>query len=98
MPNLYTFMHSPVFSSGTSHYIALTWTPNMTGSPLYTRIYRGTVTGGPYVLLEQLPIGWTNYNDYAVTQGVKYFYVFTEWDGATESAQSAEFSGVVQVG
>lgn len=100
MPILYTFFHSPTYSTGTSHYIALFYTPTTTGGAVAVNIYRSTTNGGPYVLIETMPISEGNdYFDYNVQQGVTYYYVFTEIDGlGGESAQSAQFQGTVQVG
>lgn len=99
MPILYTFQSPNNFSTGTWHFVQISYTPVIaTGTETAVKIYRSTVSGGPYTLQATVPINQSNWNDYAVTPGQTYYYVFTETDGVSESAQSAEFSGTVQSG
>jgi len=79
------------------HKITLTMTPSATAVTL--NIYRGTVSGGPYVKIGSLPStpsvagAALSYADTTGTGGTKYFYVATAVDAnGFESVYSNEAS------
>ena len=77
-------------SSPTQHTVTLTWSPSTSVVAGY-HIYRGTVTGGPYSLLNSTPDAGTSYVDSTVVSGSSYFYVTTAVDSSgVESAFSNE--------
>jgi len=53
--------------------VQLTWT-SVAGAAGYA-IYRGTISGGPYIKLTQVPGTQPMYIDAATTVGVTYFWV-----------------------
>jgi hypothetical protein len=57
------------------------------------RVYRGTVSGGPYTLLT--PTATTLYVDQTVQSGQKYFYVVTSYNSTQESGYSNEVSALI---
>lgn len=77
----------------------LSWDPSVivpAGNPITGyRVYRGTITGGPYTLLTSPFIVGTSYIDTTATTG-SYFYVATAVDSAgQESIHSNEIKMVV---
>src|SRR6266478_8041951 len=61
-------------------------------------VYRGTVSGGPYSVLNSTPISATTYTDSTVQSGQTYFYVVTALDSNNdESGYSTEQSVVIPV-
>ncbi len=70
------------------------WEHPGTGVAGYT-VYRGTVSGGPYEKVAQVPVSKTVYTDTGLVNGKSYFYVVTAKDQAgNESAYSNEGSGI----
>ena len=65
--------------------VALSWNA-VTGATSYN-VKRSTTPGGPYSTINSPVI--TNYNDTSVTNGTRYYYVVTAFDG-TESPNSNE--------
>jgi Legume lectin domain/Transmembrane protein 131-like N-terminal/Abnormal spindle-like microcephaly-assoc'd, ASPM-SPD-2-Hydin len=60
------------------------------------RVYRGTVSGGPYVDQTSGALPALNYNDTSVTAGSTYYYVVTSIDSnGVESAYSNEAKAAV---
>jgi fibronectin type 3 domain-containing protein len=61
-------------------------------------IYRGAVSGGPYVRLNSSPVTGTQYVDSTVLSGQTYFYVATAVaSGNVESVDSNQVSGLIPV-
>jgi fibronectin type 3 domain-containing protein len=59
-------------------------------------IYRGSVSGGPYALLNSAPNSSLSFTDSAVVSGQTYFYVVTAVDASgTESVVSNEVSAII---
>jgi fibronectin type 3 domain-containing protein len=76
----------------TGHGQTLTWAES--SSVAGFNVYRGTVTGGPYVKLNTSLIVPLTYFDNTGKAGTKYFYVVTAVDSVgAESANSNEVSG-----
>jgi fibronectin type 3 domain-containing protein len=79
------------------HRITLNWTASTssgTGCCTY-RIYRGTITGGPYSQIAS-GLNMTTWDDTTPTNGATYYYVATAVNTAgAESARSNEASATV---
>jgi Abnormal spindle-like microcephaly-assoc'd, ASPM-SPD-2-Hydin len=60
-----------------SHYVDLSWDSGG-GQPVGYNVYRGTVSGGPYTMINTSLDSSTNYTDYTVVSGTTYYYVTTE--------------------
>jgi hypothetical protein len=81
--------------TGSGHSATLNWTASTSSGVTGYKIYRGTVTGGPYTLLTSLGVA-TNYTDTAVSSGQTYFYVVTAVDSSSnESAYSNQAQAVI---
>jgi fibronectin type 3 domain-containing protein len=76
----------------TGHSVTLTWIAGQ-GATSYN-MYRGTVSGGPYVKLA-FGILNTTYDDVQVTHNQTLYYVTTAVNGNSESAYSNEVSAVI---
>jgi len=66
--------------------VSLSWSAS-TGATLYY-VKRSTVTGGPYTQISS-PTA-TTYTDSGLTNGIRYFYVFSAYNSGGQSANSAE--------
>jgi Abnormal spindle-like microcephaly-assoc'd, ASPM-SPD-2-Hydin/CARDB len=81
-------------NAATQHTVTLTWNAS-TGASGY-HIYRSTVSGGPYSMLNPALDAQTSYTDATVQSGATYFYVATSVDSSgSESAYSNEASAVI---
>jgi hypothetical protein len=75
-----------------AHSVTLSWVAS-TSTVVGYNIYRGSVSGGPYALLNSTPSSSLMYTDMAVTAGQTYFYVVTAVDSSgNESVVSNEVS------
>ncbi len=73
--------------------ITLNWTVSTATDVTQQRVYRGTVTGGPYTLVTTLTGNTaTSYADTGLTNGTTYYYVLRAYDGTQESANSSQAS------
>ena len=78
-----------------SHSATLTWTAS-TSTVVGYDVYRGTVSGGPYTLLNSSRVAATQYVDSTVSAGQTYYYVVTAVaSGAVQSAYSNEVSAAI---
>ncbi len=78
-----------------AHTAALSWTASTSVVTGYN-VYRGTVSGGPYTLLNAPLVILAGYTDNTVLSGQTYFYVVTAVDANNvESAYSNETSAVI---
>ena len=78
-----------------AHSVDVSWTASASAVTGYN-VYRGTVSGGPYTLLNSSQIALTAYTDSTVQSGQTYFYVVTAVDANNvESVYSNEVSAVV---
>lgn len=85
---------SIVHGQGTPHSNKVTWTLSTTSGVTSQKVYRGTVSGGPYTLLATIPDGTTTqYLDTNTTQGITHFYVLTALVGTNESIFTSQVSG-----
>jgi fibronectin type 3 domain-containing protein len=78
----------------TQHTVDLSWTA-ASGAVDYN-IYRGTVSGGPYSMINSSPDSATTYTDSTVTSGLTYYYVVTAVNSdAQESGYSNQAQAVI---
>jgi hypothetical protein len=74
------------------HLVSLGWSAPTSPGISYYKVYRGTVSGGPYSVLSNR-VTVTSYTDSSVQSGSTYYYVTTAVD--TSGMESA-YSGVAQ--
>jgi hypothetical protein len=78
------------------HSVALSWTASTSSDISGYKVYRGTVSGGPYTLISSSLIGGTAYIDSSVSAGLTYYYVATAVDsGNVESGYSDQAVAIV---
>ena len=78
-----------------AHSVTLTWTASASTVSGY-EVFRSTVSGGPYTVLNSTPDATTTYADMSVQATQKYYYVVTSVDSSgVESAYSSEVSALV---
>lgn len=78
-----------------AHSATLTWVASTSTVSGYN-VYRGSVSGGPYTLVNTSLITALTFTDSSVAAGQTYFYVTTSVDGSgTESVFSNEVTAVV---
>jgi hypothetical protein len=78
-----------------SHSVDLAWQAS-TSSVAGYRVYRGSISGGPYVLLSAALVPATSYTDSTVIAGSTYFYVVTAvTSGNLESGYSNEVMAAI---
>ena len=82
------------------HTATLKWTagtPGSSGAAIAGyNVYRGTVTGGPYTVLNQGLVAALTFPDATVQSGSTYFYVVTSVDASkVESVYSSEVKGTI---
>ncbi|MBZ5549558.1 MAG: hypothetical protein LAO22_16635, partial [Acidobacteriia bacterium] len=76
------------------HSVDLTW--NSSTNAVGYNIYRGSVSGGPYSIINTSLDPSTAFTDNNVTAGQTYYYVVTAVDGSSnESGYSNETSAVI---
>jgi hypothetical protein len=85
----------PLAGTSANHSVALSW--NGTGSQISGyNVYRSTVSGGPYSMINGTLVVPSNYTDQTVIAGTTYFYTVTEvGTNGAESGYSNEASVVV---
>jgi Abnormal spindle-like microcephaly-assoc'd, ASPM-SPD-2-Hydin len=78
----------------TQHNVDLSWSAS-SGAVGYN-VYRGSVSGGPYTMINTSLDGTAAYSDSTVASGQTYYYVATAVDGnANESGYSNEAQAVI---
>jgi fibronectin type 3 domain-containing protein len=78
-----------------SYSVALSWTPSSSSFAGFN-VYRGSLSGGPYTIVNSALIPTTSYADNSVAAGQTYYYVATEVNSAgVESSYSSEVSVAV---
>jgi fibronectin type 3 domain-containing protein len=81
--------------TGVVHAVDLSWNASTSSVSGY-RVYRGTVTGGPYTLMTSSLVPSTTFTDNAVTSGDSYYYVVTAVDASNnESAFSNQAAATI---
>lgn len=83
----------PGWSQGAAHANHLTWVASTTSGITAYKVYRSTVSGGPYTAIATLGVV-TAYDDTNTIQGVTHFYVVTAMVGTNESVFSNQTSAV----
>lgn len=77
------------------HFVTLSWEASVSTDVSFYRVYRGTVSGGPYSLLTS-NIKSLTYTDSSVKAGTTYYYVTTAVDTTgVESTFSNEIPSVI---
>ena len=78
-----------------AHSVSLSWVAS-TSTVVGYNIYRGSVSGGPYALLNSTADSALSYADSSVVSGQTYFYVVTAVDSTgTESVVSNEVQVII---
>jgi len=81
---------------GNPRSVELNWVASVSPNVVGYRVYRGTVSGGPYTLLTPTLVSGVTYTDTAPQSGQTYFYVVTAVSGSdTASGYSNEAVAVV---
>ena len=79
--------------AATASQVPLTWTASVSTTVIGYNVYRSTVSGGPYTLVNLSPVNGTTHSDTTVGSGTTYFYVLTAVDPHNlESDYSGEVS------
>jgi len=79
----------------TTHSATLSWTASTSTVSGYN-VYRGSVSGGPYTLVNNSLVTLLTFTDSAVQSGQTYFYVTTAVDGSgNESLYSNETTAAI---
>ncbi len=78
-------------SSGTGiavpqHFVDLSWNAS-TSQVVGYNVYRGTQSGGPYIMINSVLNASTNFGDNNVQAGHTYFYVVTAVDASNNERQ-----------
>jgi Abnormal spindle-like microcephaly-assoc'd, ASPM-SPD-2-Hydin len=81
-------------AAATQHTVDLTW--NTSSGAVGYNIYRGSVSGGPYTMINSSLDGTTAYTDSTVVSGQTYYYAATAVDGnSNESGYSNQATAVI---
>jgi hypothetical protein len=79
-----------------AHSATLSWTASTSSAVSGYEVYRGSVSGGPYTLVNTSLVTLLTFTDSAVQSGATYFYVTTAVDGSgIESVFSNEVKAVI---
>jgi hypothetical protein len=82
-------------TASTDHSATLSWDNGDSTATSY-KVYRSSVSGGPYAPINSSPLSATTYKDSTVTAGATYFYVVTETNSSgVESQFSSEVTATV---
>jgi len=68
------------------HSVALTWMASTSTTVTGYNVYRSTVNGGPYTLVNTALIPGLSYTDSTVQDGLVYYYVATAVDGSGDES------------
>ena len=71
-------------TGATQHTVDPTWTAST--NAVSCNIYRGTVPGGPYTMINTSPDSTTAYADNTVVSGSTYYYVATAVNASSEES------------
>lgn len=83
-------------ATSSSHSVDLSWTASTTTTVSGYKVYRSSLSGGPYTSLDTNPVTSTIFTDLNVAAGSTYYYVVTAVDSAgTESSYSNQATAVV---
>jgi fibronectin type 3 domain-containing protein len=80
----------------TSHTVSVTWTASVSTDVVGYNVYRGTVSGGPYSILDSTPVTADAYSDSTVQGGQTFYYVVRSVDNTgIESVNSTEVQAII---
>jgi len=71
-------------TAATQHTVGLTW--DTSADAVSYNIYRGTVSGGPYTMVNTSPDSTNTYTDNTVVSGQTYYYVATAVNSESEES------------
>lgn len=75
--------------------VSLDWNDSAESDLAGYNIYRATVSGGPYIRLNTVPLSTSNYTDNSIVSGTLYHYAVSAVDTAmNESAKTSEASAL----
>jgi len=81
-------------AAATQHTVDLSW--NASSGAVGYNVYRGSVSGGPYAMINSALDSTTAYTDNTVVSGQTYYYVATAVDaGSNESGYSNQATAVI---
>jgi Abnormal spindle-like microcephaly-assoc'd, ASPM-SPD-2-Hydin len=87
---------SGVAASTSTHTVSLSWVASTSTGMAGYYVERGTVSGGPYQILNSSPETGTSYVDSTVQNGTEYFYVVVSVNtGGQESKPSGQVSATI---
>jgi fibronectin type 3 domain-containing protein len=79
-----------------AHSVSLTWTASVSADVVGYNIYRSTVSGGSYSILDSTLVTADTYADPTVQSGQTFFYVVRSVDNTgTESVNSTEVQAII---
>jgi hypothetical protein len=79
-----------------SRSVVLAWTASTSNGVVGYNLYRSTVSGGPYVILDSSAVSIDTYTDSNVQPGTTYFYVVRSVDSiGTESVNSSQVQATI---
>jgi fibronectin type 3 domain-containing protein len=70
--------------------LAWSWAQGTGDMALGFHVQRSTTTGGPYTIINTLPVTTLTYLDTAVAVGATYYYVITAYNNGGDSSKSNE--------
>jgi hypothetical protein len=79
-----------------AHSVSLNWNASVSPGVTGYKVYRGSVSGGPYTLLTSLGAS-TNFTDNNVQSGQTYYYVVTAVSSGGESSYSNQALAIIPV-
>jgi hypothetical protein len=71
-------------TAASQHTVDLTW--DASGDAVSYNVYRGTVSGGPYTMINTSSVSTTTYTDSTVVSGDTYYYVATAVNASSEES------------
>jgi hypothetical protein len=81
-PTMIALSGTGTSSAPVAHSVSLSWVASTSTAVVGYNIYRGSVSGGPYTVLNSTPNAGLTYTDMTVTAGQTYYYVVTAVDGS----------------
>jgi hypothetical protein len=81
-PTMIALSGTGTSSAPVAHSVSLSWVASTSTTVVGYNIYRGSVSGGPYTVLNSTPNASLTYTDMTVTAGQTYYYVVTAVDGS----------------
>jgi hypothetical protein len=78
------------------HYVLLSWTASASSDVVGYNVYRGSMSGGPYTIVNPSLVAGTTFTDSTVAAGQTYYYVCTAVDSSNnQSTYSDEAAATV---